>query len=136
MCAPFLTAKLALLAAIATICLLTLSPERGPHDLELRPFSNIGPALAHPGTYGPATDALDNVLLFLPLGAALCLLRWQVTRVTVAGLALSVSVELTQLAVPGRTTSVDDVILNTVGTAAGWGSALLLKRFACRLRHE
>lgn len=136
MCASVLIARLALLAAIAAITFLTLSAERGPHDLELRPFRSIGPALAHPLKQGPATDATGNVLLFLPFGALLCSLRWRFACAALAGLAFSISVELTQLTVPGRTTSVDDVILNTLGTAAGWGCVVLLQQFVCGLHHQ
>ena len=39
--------------------------------------------------------------------------------VTVAGLLLSLFIEIAQLAIPSRVTDVDDVILNTLGTAAG-----------------
>jgi glycopeptide antibiotics resistance protein len=36
-----------------------------------------------------------------------------------AGFLLSLSIELAQLAIPTRATDVDDVILNTLGTAIG-----------------
>jgi glycopeptide antibiotics resistance protein len=38
---------------------------------------------------------------------------------TLIGAALSLSIELVQMAVPSRVTALSDVLLNTVGTAAG-----------------
>ena len=76
--------------------------------------------------------ALGNVVVFIPLGAALAaatLLRYPMgqrrgfwrwwLKVSLIGLALSLFIELGQLAIPGRVTDVDDVILNTAGTAFG-----------------
>ncbi len=85
-------------------------------------------------------DLLGNIAVFVPLGAALAAAtfpvrpaerrrrrfgaRWWL-RVVGAGLLLSVSIELIQLAIPSRATDIDDVILNTLGTAIGavltWG---------------
>lgn len=84
-------------------------------------------------------DALGNVAVFIPFGAAVATAtlvgarsrrrsgfwRWWL-RVSLAGLALSLIIELGQLAIPGRVTDIDDVILNTLGTAFGalivWGA--------------
>ncbi len=77
-------------------------------------------------------DVLGNVVAFAPFGASLAAAtllssrsrlhgrfrRWWL-KVSLAGLALSLFIELGQLAIPGRVTDVDDVILNTIGTAAG-----------------
>jgi hypothetical protein len=78
-------------------------------------------------------DVLGNLAVFVPLGAALGAAtmpgrRSRKTRgqfwlwwlsVTGAGLLLSLFIEIAQLAIPSRVTDVDDVILNTLGTAAG-----------------
>jgi VanZ family protein len=71
-------------------------------------------------------DAVLNVLLYAPLGMAAVLLlqrrmpRWPAVLVaTLAGAALSVTMELTQLFVPGRDSSLFDVLTNTAGTTAG-----------------
>jgi glycopeptide antibiotics resistance protein len=48
--------------------------------------------------------------------------------VTGAGLLLSLFIEIAQLAIPSRVTDVDDVILNTLGTAAGALLAWVLLR--------
>ncbi len=63
-----------------------------------------------------------NVVLFIPLGA-LVLLVWHrsgVVRATVAGAAVSSLIELLQhLVRPERIASLQDVVANTVGAAAG-----------------
>ncbi len=66
------------------------------------------------------SDAILNVVLFLPLG----LLadrpgRWSVFRVVLIGLVLSTSIELTQRFVPGRYSNLGDVAWNTAGAWLG-----------------
>ncbi len=110
----------ALAASIALILLVTLTPTHAHHELHLRPLHDVFAA------FDPSLDlvrlvgVIGNVVLFAPLGAALrsrgTELRWAV----LAGLALSTAVEVAQLVVPGRTTSVDDVLLNTLGVVAGY----------------
>jgi glycopeptide antibiotics resistance protein len=69
--------------------------------------------------------AAANVALFLPLGFLLPLLapwfdRWW--RTVGAGLALSAAIELSQVAFPGvRRPDVNDVQMNTLGAAIGYG---------------
>ncbi len=66
-----------------------------------------------------------NVVVFVPLGAALALaLDGQLTGrrlllATLVGAGLSLSIELLQITIPSRVTAVDDLLLNTVGTAIG-----------------
>jgi glycopeptide antibiotics resistance protein len=110
------SATVALLAAVALILLLTLWPHDAPNQLRLRPLSDI--------TFA---GVVGNLLLFVPFGAALCLRRWKLAAAVAVAFVLSVSIELTQLAVPGRTTSTDDVIFNTLGAAAGWATVALLR---------
>ena len=98
----------ALVATVVVIAALTLSPRSGSNDLQLHPFGDFVPV-----------DAVENLLLFLPLGVALCLRR-TLHAAAATGLAFSASIELAQLVVPGRTTSIDDVIFNSLGTALGW----------------
>jgi glycopeptide antibiotics resistance protein len=79
-------------------------------------------------------DVLGNIAVFVPLGAALAVAilptrrvpqqrtrlhgRWWLKVIT-AGFLFSLSIELAQLAIPTRATDVDDVVLNTLGTAIG-----------------
>ncbi len=76
-------------------------------------------------------DALLNVLLYFPLGAAACCVlarRFPGTLAfapaVITGLALSVAMELLQVYTPGRVCSLFDVVCNTAGTAAGAAAAL------------
>lgn len=114
------------------------------HELNLEPFSNKLQPLRnlfespYPRQRRSAwtylfVDVFGNVAVFVPFGAALATAvflsrpparrRGTVWRpwlgVTLTGLLLSLFIEITQLAIPSRVTDVDDVILNTLGTAAG-----------------
>ena len=69
----------------------------------------------------PVAEATGNVLLFMPfgllLGALLGLRRWWV--VWLAGSVTSAAIESIQLAIPGRWSTLQDWVLNTLGTALG-----------------
>ncbi|HEX7122461.1 MAG TPA: VanZ family protein [Gemmatimonadaceae bacterium] len=64
-------------------------------------------------------DALTNLILFLPLGAALGLTGGRSRWLIVAGALLSGAIETTQLIIPGRDPSIGDLLFNTLGTAVG-----------------
>jgi glycopeptide antibiotics resistance protein len=97
-----------LAACLVAIAAMTLVPLHGPERLELRP-----------GEADPIGD-LANLLLFVPLGAVLRLRGWSGVRAAATACALSAGIELAQRVIPGRTTSTDDVIFNTLGAVAGW----------------
>jgi glycopeptide antibiotics resistance protein len=155
---------LGMLAVTAWLLSMTLVPgsvsEHQP--VHLVPFSEKIPALkcllTACGTAEEAArflwiDLLGNVAVFLPLGfvAALATLpsdapaitgvgsftrypvRWWLKVVTI-GFGLSLGIEIAQLAVPGRVTDVDDVILNALGTCIGavtlWAVWLLVRRMS------
>lgn len=62
-----------------------------------------------------------NIAMFVPLGVFLAL-GWRRTPVWVIvamGCGASVVIELVQLAIPSRYSTLSDVIANTLGTAAG-----------------
>jgi glycopeptide antibiotics resistance protein len=123
---------------------MTLRPGSQPNGINLVPFSQKWPALVclmEPSCLqqGHAfgflfVDLLGNIAVFVPLGAALAVAtvpkraatgeptrsatrRWLI--IVAAGFLLSLSIELAQLTIPTRATDVDDVILNTLGTAIG-----------------
>jgi len=83
-------------------------------------------------------DSILNILLFLPLGIGLGLLRG--TRAAVAiGFLYSVAIELTQLfLIAGRDASLRDVITNTLGSGLGaslvtlWRPILLCQAHTAR----
>jgi hypothetical protein len=94
----------------------------------LRPM----PVSSHPGaveTLG-AADRVANILLFLPLGITLqwAKIRWR--RATALGFALSVSIELVQMLIPGRFPNPLDVLTNTIGSALGTQIPRLLSAHA------
>jgi hypothetical protein len=108
---------LLLAGAVVLILALTLAPADAPGTAFRLDFEFTG--------FRFGADAIVNVLLFLPFGAAgaLCL---GARRAVLTGLALSLGIELAQLLVPGRYTSPSDVVFNTAGAALG----VLLTRHA------
>lgn len=71
-------------------------------------------------------DVFTNLFAYVPLGLLLCRRMLRSTRpataiasATVAGLALSLAVELTQAFLPSRVQSNLDLLMNTAGTALG-----------------
>jgi glycopeptide antibiotics resistance protein len=97
-------------ACLTAVLVLALTPYPGPNELQLVPFAHRRELLL---------DTVGNVLLFLPFGAALCLRGCTIGRTVLSGVALSVGLEITQLVVPGRTTSRYDVPAQHAGSAAG-----------------
>jgi len=62
---------------------------------------------------------LQNLILFIPLGAALTLAGVRPFRVVAIGALLSFSVEFAQQYIPGRDPSLGDIVCNTISTALG-----------------
>ena len=123
---------------------ITLQPTGLQRSINLLPFSEKLDALACIWNRCPQrwsslrfliVDVLGNILLFVPFGFTLGLAIWPATplaggvkralkqrwwrRMALAGLGLSLVIELTQLLIPSRATDVDDLILNTLGTMLG-----------------
>ncbi len=65
-------------------------------------------------------NIVENVLLFMPLGAGCAVRGWTPFRTAVFGCILSASVELLQLVIPGRFCGPRDVVTNTAGTLLGY----------------
>jgi hypothetical protein len=77
-----------------------------------------------------AADAVDNMLLFAPLGVTLCLLGLTASRAILAGAGLSLLVEIAQFAVvPGRDASPSDLLFNTLGTGLGYAVLRTISRW-------
>lgn len=111
--------------ALAGILLLTLWPADSSIEHQLVPLSEISAAFTPTPDEGELVGVFGNLLLFLPLGAAIGALRVSALRAICAGLSLSVAVEIAQWFIPGRWTAIDDVLLNTIGTAVGYAAATL-----------
>ena len=75
------------------------------------------------GSYG-TLDAVLNVVLFAPLGIGLALYGLRGKSSVVAICVLSAAIEITQfLLIPGRDSTIGDVITNTLGGAIGFTMA-------------
>jgi glycopeptide antibiotics resistance protein len=83
------------------------------------PLAEIIDAFTPPLQLTHLLGVAGNVLLFFPLGAVLRLRGLPFKEAVLAGVVLSTGVEVTQLLVPGRTTSFDDVFLNALGVVLG-----------------
>ena len=65
------------------------------------------------------SDALTNLILFMPLGAALALGGWRGAAITLAATLLSTGIEGAQLLIPGRDPSLGDILFNGLGGTVG-----------------
>src|SRR5438309_161572 len=65
------------------------------------------------------SDVLLNIILFAPLGAALALHLRSIPRCALSAALLSATIELAQLYIPGRDSSLGDVVSNTLGGTLG-----------------
>ena len=109
----------------------------------LRPLQEIRRALRH-GSW-LMFMLWGNMVMFMPVGFCSALLwrrgRWW--KSALIGCGCSAAVEFTQFFI-GRSTDIDDVILNTAGALAGYWLFLLLNRlapgfmgqFQCRKRED
>jgi VanZ family protein len=110
----------ALVACVTATLVLTLSPIDDATEIQLLPFSDVVEALLPPVDPARLLTETANILLFVPLGAVLGLRGYRLGTTAAIGLALSAAVEFAQLLlVSGRTTSVDDLLLNTLGAVLG-----------------
>lgn len=114
-----------LVASGSAIIVITLRPMGGTTSHQLRPFVTIVAALASPFHRDFLIDVVGNTALFMPLGASLRLLGIRSRRANLVGALASAAIEVAQHWIPGRTSSVDDVILNTAGTALGFAAAVV-----------
>lgn len=119
---PLSIARLALGAALGFILLTTLAPFPGARAPDF-----VGCLIC--GTRGSA-DAIVNLLLYIPLGAALMINgRAGGRAVALAGI-LSAGIEFLQIFIPGRDPSLGDVFFNTCGAAVGQVTAHFMARWA------
>ena len=101
---------------------------------EIRRFLNSRDTLGQRAAF---LNVYGNVLLFVPFGAILPVLHRNFRRFPVTllcGILLSVSVEIIQYISCRGSCDVDDVLLNTLGCAAGYVIFALIKHLAVRKR--
>ena len=92
--------------------------------------------LVHLFDYGSLRDVVWNVAgnaaMFVPSGIVLPVVYRRLNslwRVLAAGALISLCIELLQLPFASRASDVDDLILNTLGVAVGYGIYALFRRF-------
>jgi glycopeptide antibiotics resistance protein len=115
-----------------------ISPLRG--GVNIIPFYGIFEILQEGKTVVIVLNILGNIIMFLPLGFFLPLLWGKNSSpkaVLIFGALLSLLIETTQ-SFSYRGTDIDDVLLNTTGALAGYGSYRLINklfpRFIFRFR--
>ena len=96
----------------------------------LTPFEEISRALNR-RSYWLLFMLLGNIIMFMPVGffPALLWRRWRWWKSLLAGFCTSASIEFIQFFI-GRSTDIDDVILNTAGALTGFWIYWLLRAIA------
>ncbi len=130
--ATTITAAACALAGLIVLAVVGLSPSAPQRNVDGPLFRFLLWAQQTPG-YGWLTfdrlEAVSNVLLFVPMGAIAFLLLprrlWPVSLLICP--ALSVAIEIGQgLLLPGRTASIEDVALNSLGATIGFALAVAI----------
>ena len=76
-------------------------------------------------------NVVGNAVMFIPSGIVLPIIYRQLNsfwKVVAAGAVISLCTELLQLPFPSRASDIDDLILNTLGVAVGYGIYAACKR--------
>ncbi|MCI2046982.1 MAG: VanZ family protein [Faecalibacterium sp.] len=113
---------------MAVVFSLTIAPDYGyalhnfGRNINLVPLRVLATIAENPLNFW------GNLLMFMPLGLLACLLSRRYRRAgwcLLAGAGLSLFIELCQLFTP-RASDIDDLLMNTLGTALGWATGRLL----------
>lgn len=93
----------------------------------LTPFQEIRRALDHMSYWG-LFMLLGNIIMFMPIGffPALLWRKWRWWKSLLTGFCTSTAIEFIQFFI-GRSTDIDDVILNTAGALIGFWIFCLLR---------
>lgn len=97
-----------------------------PFRINLLPFVHL---LDYPTKGEILLNLIGNTVMFLPLGIVWPLVFRQLDthrKVMAAGFGCSLCIELLQLPFSSRVSDIDDLILNTLGFALGYGIYLLV----------
>ena len=137
---PRSVSRLALVVYLGVVLWLTLRRLPGPKaPVALVPLVDTWRQMRDLGNREAAREVIGNVLLFVPLGFLLAAsfrsLRRLLPAMAVAA-GISLVIEATQsLPSIGRSTSVDDLIFNTIGAAVG-AAVFILARGAWLYRRQ
>ncbi|AEE44857.1 VanZ family protein [Cellulomonas fimi ATCC 484] len=132
--APRRALLVALAVYLACVVRVTLWPEPAPDEA----FGVVRTVLAWLQGRGVAVtyagvEAVANVVMFVPFGLLVALLLRRPWLTVALGALTSTAIEVAQLAfLPTRVPTVQDVAMNTVGTALGVGALALARRRAGR----
>ncbi|PLS01504.1 VanZ family protein [Neobacillus cucumis] len=114
------------LFAVLFILSLTLiaDPTRTrAHVYNFIPLHTITYIIMHKSLFVILKNMIGNVILFLPFGFLLPL-RWSkvntIYKAVLIGSLFSIFIEMAQIIYAYRMTDIDDVLLNTLGTAIGY----------------
>ena len=80
-------------------------------------------------------NVIGNIAMFIPTGIILPIISRKLDRfgkVVAVGALISLCIEVLQLLFSERTTDINDLILNTIGTAVGFCIFLLIKKIIKR----
>ncbi|CAM3419470.1 VanZ family protein [Nosocomiicoccus ampullae] len=119
-----------MMMSVIGILLITLMPTNiEGHTLNVAPFQSMK-ELYYYGTDEAIINNIGmNIVLFIPLGFFIYLITEKDFLTSILGCLLSISIETLQYILPlGRTTNIDDVILNVVGTLIGILIAYFFKK--------
>ncbi|MHB9144797.1 MAG: VanZ family protein [Symbiobacteriia bacterium] len=109
----------------------------GDHSMPIYRSLNLKPVvetirLLNDDPQSGVHNIIGNILLFLPFGILAPWLRRSLRnpgRVAEAAFRLSVGIEVLQYLIGNRASDVDDVLLNTLGAALGYGLYWAVSRF-------
>jgi VanZ family protein len=102
---------LAVVASILPVLVITLTPMGDRPPLPFSPVIGEGRRWL--------ADGLLNLLLFVPFGFAVSWNCRSVLKTAALGLLLSTAIEIAQLWIPGRDSSLSDILFNTAGSLVG-----------------
>lgn len=104
-----------------------------PFWLNFKPFVYL---FDYPTRREILLNLIGNITMFIPLGIVWPAVFKELNthaKVIAAGVGISLCIEILQLPFFGRSTDIDDLILNTTGYLVGYGIYLLV-RFCCKRR--
>jgi glycopeptide antibiotics resistance protein len=110
---------------------------QGPRFFSVIPFKNSINDYNHlydVGIFNYLTNLIGNVLVFMPIAFIMAIL-FKVTRfspVLLTGFLLSLSIELLQYIFDVGVADIDDIMLNTLGTALGFVCYKICKKWIPR----
>lgn len=110
-----------LVVTILGMFLVTMMPTSiESHSLNLTPFGTIRDMLDYATREAIFNNIMMNIVLFMPFGFFMYLVLRKELLVSLIGMGVSCLIETLQFIFPiGRTSNIDDVILNVIGTIIG-----------------